>query len=89
MATREVFDCDRCGSKAVKTHQVSVTVDRYNDAAGSMDNDERFFDLCHLCEHTELVLLLDRFSHELAQDWVQRVTGKPFRFMNGKLRLPK
>ena len=86
MAARTVHDCDKCGLKAISPLKVSVTVDRYTDAAGSRDNDDRDFELCANCCRIELQLFLDGLPHEEAQYWVERVSGKPFRLINENLR---
>lgn len=44
---KEVILCDRCGSEGAKT--ASIFICRQMDAAGSMDNEYEYVDLCHKC----------------------------------------
>jgi len=47
--TPEFFLCDICNSKCDKDFRICVVYDRSMDAAGSMDDDAKYIDICGLC----------------------------------------
>jgi len=47
---RDAVDCDICGERDLKTSQsLYFTIDRFVDAAGDSDTDQRRIDFCDNC----------------------------------------
>lgn len=55
---RTVYDCDICNNKDIKPIQISIFEDRRMDAAGSMEDVFKNFDLCPTCSQIVLSDLL-------------------------------
>ena len=72
MAQRTVYDCDRCGEETV-TERIGVSTRRYCDAAGSMDTEVEYVDLCLKCSARELRMFTDDLTYEDGKNWVRRV----------------
>jgi hypothetical protein len=79
MANRNVIDCDLCGAKESvipRVGEFSVAVDRYTDAAGSMDTNYENVDMCPTCTAKALKAFLSKLSYDDAEKWYKELKKK-------------
>lgn len=74
MARVERVLCDRCGADCEDGYRrIAATVGRKCDAAGSMNDECVYFDLCLDCLGWELQAILNGWTHDTALNWATRV----------------
>jgi hypothetical protein len=74
---RKVYDCDDCDRKGlIEIARITVETRRYMDAAGSMDTDVEYADLCIICLRKHLMKFLEKFNYDEGKKWADSLKHK-------------